>query len=134
MNHKAKKQKKGTITQQDVSIILQRYTATTLLALLQEVSQIQDTKFDWDALVKRTKTGITNAREYQMLWRHLAYRDELVEKLEDESKPLDDDSDLEYELEAFPPVNNEASTEAAVCVKGILAGKRRNEAKRRRNQ
>lgn len=29
----------------------------------------------------------------------------------------DDDSDLEYELEAFPEVSTEASTEAAACVK-----------------
>ena len=29
----------------------------------------------------------------------------------------DDDSDLEYELEAFPAVGTEASTEAAACVK-----------------
>lgn len=29
----------------------------------------------------------------------------------------DDDSDLEYELEAFPEVSSEASTEAAACVK-----------------
>jgi hypothetical protein len=29
----------------------------------------------------------------------------------------DDDSDLEYEVEALPTVSNEASTEAAACVK-----------------
>lgn len=29
----------------------------------------------------------------------------------------DDDSDLEYELEASPAVNNETSNEAAACVK-----------------
>ncbi|KAL8231982.1 hypothetical protein R6Q57_001760 [Mikania cordata] len=88
MVEKSKKQKKGTISEEDVFIILQRYTAAAVLALLQEVAQIQDAKIDWNALVKRTATGITNPREYQMLWRHLAYRDELVEKLEDESKPL----------------------------------------------
>ncbi|KAD1709717.1 hypothetical protein R6Q59_035501 [Mikania micrantha] len=121
MSEKSKKPKKGTISEEDVFIILQRYTAAAVLALLQEVAQIQDAKIDWNALVKRTATGITNPREYQMLWRHLAYRDELVEKLEDESKPLDDDSDLEYELEALPPVNNEASTEAAACVKVLIA-------------
>ncbi|KAI7744484.1 hypothetical protein M8C21_010388 [Ambrosia artemisiifolia] len=120
------KSNKCVITEEDVSTILQRYTATTVITLLQEVGQVQDAKIDWNALVKRTKTGITNPREYQMLWRHLAYRDELVEKLEDQAKPLasliyDDDSDLEYELEAFPPVNNEASMEAAACVKVLLA-------------
>lgn len=59
-----------------------------MLALLQEVAQVQDAKIDWNALMKRTTTGITNPREYQMLWRHLAYRDELQEKLKDEVKPL----------------------------------------------
>ncbi|KAJ9545424.1 hypothetical protein OSB04_025131 [Centaurea solstitialis] len=121
MEDKSKKQKKGAISEEDVSIILQRHTATTVLALLQEVAQVEDAKIDWNALVKRTATGITNPREYQMLWRHLAYRDPLLENLEDEAKPLDDDSDLEYELEAFPPVNNEALMEAAACVKVLIA-------------
>ena len=31
----------------------------------------------------------------------------------------DDDSDLEYELEAFPEVSTEASAEASACVKVI---------------
>lgn len=40
-------------------------------------------------MVKNSNTGITNAREYQMLWRHLAYRTSLVEKLGDEEvEPL----------------------------------------------
>ncbi|KAI3758331.1 hypothetical protein L6452_05891 [Arctium lappa] len=121
MDEKTKKQKKGAISEEDVSTILQRHTATTVLALLQEVAQVQDAKIDWNALVKRTTTGITNPREYQMLWRHLAYRDPLLENLEDEAKPLEDDSDLEYELEAFPPVNNEALMEAAACVKVLIA-------------
>ena len=59
-----------------------------MLSLLQEVAQVEDAKIDWNALVKRTATGITNPREYQMLWRHLAYRDPLLENLEDEAKPL----------------------------------------------
>ncbi|KAI3776649.1 hypothetical protein L1987_46436 [Smallanthus sonchifolius] len=121
MSKKSTKQKKGTISEEDVSTILQRYTAATVLSLLQEVGQIQDVKIDWNALVKRTKTGITNPREYQMLWRHLAYRDQLVENLDDQAKPLDDDSDFEYEVEAFPPINNEASMEAVACVKVLIA-------------
>ncbi|CAI9303059.1 unnamed protein product [Lactuca saligna] len=121
MSEESKKQKKGTISEEDVSIILQRYTATTVLALLQEVAQLEESKIDWNAMVKRTMTGITNPREYQMLWRHLAYRDVMLENLEDESKPLDDESDLEYELEVSPPVNNEASMEAAACVKVLIA-------------
>ncbi|KAL4556474.1 hypothetical protein LXL04_039128 [Taraxacum kok-saghyz] len=121
MSEEPKKQKKGTISEEDVSIILQRYTATTVLALLQEVAQVEEAKIDWNALVKRTMTGITNPREYQMLWRHLAYRESMLDNLEDESKPLDDESDLEYELEVSPSVNNEASMEAAACVKVLIA-------------
>ncbi|KAJ0085400.1 hypothetical protein Patl1_08666 [Pistacia atlantica] len=140
-----KKHKKGFISEVDISSLLQRYTANTVLALLQEVAQSPGVKLDWNALVKKTSTGISNAREYQMLWRHLAYRNPLLEKLEDGASPLvvlgrsvtcslilallsssikanlDDDSDLEYELEAFPDVSSEASTEAAACVKVLIA-------------
>lgn len=122
MIEKSKKNKKGVISEEDVSTLLQRYTATTLLALLQEVAQFDGAKIDWNALVKKTSTGISNAREYQMLWRHLAYRHVLPEKFDDGAHPLDDDdSDLESELEAFPSVTSEASSEAAACVKVLIA-------------
>ncbi|KAK8505137.1 hypothetical protein V6N12_066668 [Hibiscus sabdariffa] len=120
-NTKTKKQKKGSISEEDISTILQRYTATTILALLKEVAQFPDAKLDWNALVERTSTGISNPREYQMLWRHLAYRDSLFGKLEDGAEPLDDDSDLEYELEPYPSVSAETSAEAAACVKVLIS-------------
>ena len=41
----------------------------------------------------------------------------MLEKLEDRAQPLDDDSDLEYDLEAFPSISTEASAEATACVK-----------------
>lgn len=66
---------------------MDRYSATEVLALLQEVAQYSDAKLDWDALVQKTTTGISNAREYQMLWRHLAYRDSLTET-QDGALPL----------------------------------------------
>ncbi|KAI9200941.1 hypothetical protein LWI28_015468 [Acer negundo] len=117
-----KRHKKGLISEADISTLLQsRYTTKTVLALLQEVAHSPGLKLDWNALVKNTSTGISNAREYQMLWRHLAYRNALLDKLEDEAQPLDDDSDLEYELEPFPDVSNEAATEAAACVKVLIA-------------
>ncbi|KAK1301149.1 hypothetical protein QJS10_CPB13g00223 [Acorus calamus] len=117
----AKKKKKGSISEEDASSLLQRYTATTVLALLQEVAHSPAAKFDWNALVKKTATGISSAREYQMLWRHLAYRDSLVERFDDGAEPLDDDSDLEFELEASPVVSEEALTEAAACVKVLIS-------------
>lgn len=121
MIEKTKKHKKGSISENDISTLLQRYEVTTVLTLLQEVAQIQDVKIDWNGLVKKTATGISNVREYQMLWRHLAYRDTLVERLDDGAEPLDDDSDLDYELEVLPPISSEASTEAAACVKVLIA-------------
>ncbi|CAN4092362.1 unnamed protein product [Withania somnifera] len=104
-----------------MSILLQRYTALTVLTLLQEVAQVKKSKIDWNELVKKTTTGVTSAREYQMVWRHLAYRKVLLDKLDDAAQPLDDDSDLEYEVEAFPLVSNEASAEAAAFVKVLIA-------------
>ncbi|KAK6940257.1 SANT/Myb domain [Dillenia turbinata] len=98
-----------------------RYTVKTMLALLQEVALFPDAKIDWSALVKKSSTGISNPREYQMLWRHLAYRHILVDKLEDGAQPLDDDSDLECELEVSPSITSDASTEAAAYVKVLIA-------------
>jgi hypothetical protein len=69
-------------------VILGRYTATTVLALLQEVAHCADAKIDWEALVRNTSTGISDAREYQMLWRHLAYRHALLDEFEDGAQPL----------------------------------------------
>ncbi|XP_009597578.1 uncharacterized protein [Nicotiana tomentosiformis] len=122
MFEKSKKQK-CFVTEEDMSTLLQRYNATTVLGVLGEVAAqvAADEKIDWNALVKKSTTGITNAREYQMLWRHLAYRHGLLDKLDDAAQPLDDDSDLEYELEAFPAVSSEASAEAAACVKVLIA-------------
>jgi len=45
-------------------------------------------KIDLNVLVKNTTTGISNAREYQMLWRHLAYHKAFLEKIEDGAEPL----------------------------------------------
>ncbi|XP_010544061.1 PREDICTED: mucin-5AC isoform X1 [Tarenaya hassleriana] len=112
--------KKRFITEGDIASLLQRYDATTALKLLQEVAYFAGPKIDWNALVKKTSTGITNAREYQMLWRHLAYRDSLT-PVEDDAQPLDDDSDLDCELEASPHVSNEASMEANAHVKVMAA-------------
>ncbi|KAI3837825.1 hypothetical protein MKW98_004883 [Papaver atlanticum] len=115
--------RKVFISEDDIASVLTRYSAPTILALLKEVAQYPDVKIDWNVLVKKTTTGITNAAEYQKLWRHLAYNDKLPETVEEklEEQPLDyEDSDLEYELEAFLPPTDEASLEAAACVKVLL--------------
>ncbi|XP_020705382.1 uncharacterized protein LOC110116224 isoform X2 [Dendrobium catenatum] len=109
---------KGTVSEDEVYALVQRYGASTIFTLLQEVSQAteKDVTMDWRTLVKATSTGISNAQEYQMLWRHLAYRDPL-EKIEDGGEPLSDESDLEFELEATPNHSEEISTEVDCCVK-----------------
>ncbi|KAG6517133.1 hypothetical protein ZIOFF_020513 [Zingiber officinale] len=110
------------------------YSPSTVLTLLQEVSAAADVKIDWNALVEKTATGITNAREYQMLWRHLAYRHPLLDKIEEGAEPLidstcfmlqDDDSDLEIELEIAPPITEEASCQAKEYAQ-LLLGSRKN--------
>ncbi|XP_010418881.1 PREDICTED: uncharacterized protein KIAA0754-like, partial [Camelina sativa] len=63
---------------------------------------------------------ITNAREYQLLWRHLAYRDSLL-PVEDNAQLLNDDSDMECELEASPAVSVDVVTEAVAHVKVMTA-------------
>ncbi|KAL2339990.1 hypothetical protein Fmac_007930 [Flemingia macrophylla] len=118
-----KKNKKVFLSDEDVAALMQRYEATTIITLLQEVEQHSQAKIDWKELVKKTSTGIFNAREYQMLWRHLAYRQPLPETFEDGAEPLDDDSDLECELEAFPSVSAESASEAAACVKVMIASR-----------
>lgn len=68
--------------------LMGRYTATTVLTLLQEVAHWPpEVKIDWNQLVAKTTTGISNAREYQMVWHHLAYREALLDKF-DNGTPL----------------------------------------------
>ncbi|VVA90633.1 unnamed protein product [Arabis nemorensis] len=112
--------RKRTISEGDIAILLQRYDVKTILRLLQEMAYYSEIKMDWNEMVKKTTTGITNAREYQLLWRHLSYRDPLL-RVEDDAQPLDDDSDMECELEASPAVTSEASVEAIAHVKVMAA-------------
>ena len=65
-----------------------RYTASTVLALLQEIACSADSKLNWSLLAKNSNSGISNAKEYQSLWRHLAYRTNISESFEDDALPL----------------------------------------------
>lgn len=114
--------KKGEVGEEDVCILLQRYKPEQVLALLREVAQSPDVKIDWDAVVKKPEIEIASARECQMLWRHLAYLQPLTEDIEEGAQPMDDDSDLEYELEASPSVSIEFAMEVANCVKVLASG------------
>ncbi|EOA33508.1 hypothetical protein CARUB_v10019784mg [Capsella rubella] len=110
------KKRKEFISEADIATLLERYDTMTILRLLQEMAYYADTKMDWNELVKKTSTGITNAREYQLLWRHLAYRDSLL-PVEDNAQLMNDDSDMECELEASPAVSVDIVTEAVAHVK-----------------
>lgn len=59
-----------------------------MLALLKEVNQLEDVNIDWHALIEKTETGIKSAREYQMLWRFLAYRHPLIDYISPDESPL----------------------------------------------
>ncbi|VAI61864.1 unnamed protein product [Triticum turgidum subsp. durum] len=108
---------KRELSEDDLYLILHKYSPATILTALQEVTQhAQRRSIDWRALVAKTATGITSAREYQMLWRYIAYGHDFVENVEDGSpQPLGDESDLECEIEPSPKPSNEAAAEASRC-------------------
>uniref|UniRef100_A0A1J3CHU1 Uncharacterized protein n=1 Tax=Noccaea caerulescens TaxID=107243 RepID=A0A1J3CHU1_NOCCA len=114
------KKRKEPISEGDIATLLQRYDTMTILKLLQEMAYYAEPKMDWNELVKKTSTGITSAREYQLLWRHLAYRNPLL-PVEDGAQLPDVDSDMECELEASPAVSVDVVSEAMAHVKVIAA-------------
>jgi len=70
-------------------VVFCRYDVATVLTLFQELSHYADDEnFNWNELVKKTTTGISTAREYQMLWRHLAYGYSFPEDFEQEVQPM----------------------------------------------
>ncbi|KAK8928253.1 hypothetical protein KSP39_PZI017973 [Platanthera zijinensis] len=113
---------KGTVSEDDIYSLVQRYGPSTIFSLIHEISQAaeKDVTIDWRTLVKATSTGISNAREYQVLWRHLAYGDPL-EKVEEGEEPLSDESDLDFELEATPNPSKEVLAEVDCFVKVLLS-------------
>ncbi|BBM98038.1 protein Mp1R-MYB6 [Marchantia polymorpha subsp. ruderalis] len=125
--------KKGTLCESEIGQILRRYSAVTVMGLIREIARCESSKLDFNALVKKSSTGISCAREYQALWRHIAYRAELDDAYEEDAELLEDDSDLEFELEPAPSVSPEVAAEAANWVKadmqrfGIVAPKRKGD-------
>ncbi|XP_011652579.1 uncharacterized protein LOC101205013 isoform X2 [Cucumis sativus] len=132
MMGKKENRRTGTISMEDCSPLLERYSVRTILTLLREVAQVSGVRIDWDKLVENTSTGISDAREYQLLWRHLAYRQTLLEDMHSVTDSLefdlqDYDSDLDFEVEPFPSVSSESSNEASACVKVLIANSIPNE-------
>ncbi|XP_037452561.1 mucin-5AC-like [Triticum dicoccoides] len=120
---------KRELSEDDLYLILHKYSPATILTALQEVTQhAQRRSIDWRALVAKTATGITSAREYQMLWRYIAYGHDFVENVEDGSpQPLGDESDLECEIEPSPKPSNEAAAEASRFAKILMYGPSREQ-------
>ncbi|MCO5593756.1 hypothetical protein L7F22_047773 [Adiantum nelumboides] len=112
---------KGFISEADVALLLRRYTTSTILTLLQEVSNTAGSKVDWTSVVRNSNTGINSAREYQALWRHLAYRANLPDNSEFDAEVLEDESDLEFEVEPLPGVGPDVAANVAACVKVLAA-------------
>uniref|UniRef100_J3LDQ5 Uncharacterized protein n=1 Tax=Oryza brachyantha TaxID=4533 RepID=J3LDQ5_ORYBR len=119
-----------SFSEDDTYLLIHRYQPATILTMLQEVGKhVQAGKaIDWRALVRKTSTGITSPREYQMLWRHFAYGHGLVDTLVPGAQPLDDESDLECEIEFVPAPGNEALAEATAFAKAIISGSLREQA------
>ncbi|KAM0866865.1 hypothetical protein ACQ4PT_042366 [Festuca glaucescens] len=121
--------RKRDLSEDDVYLILHKYTPTQVLTALQEVSQhAERRRIDWRALVAKTATGITSARDYQMLWRYLAYGHDFVELVDGSAQPLGDESDLECEIEPFPTPSSEALAEASGFAKILMYGSSREQA------
>uniref|UniRef100_A0ACD5ZAS2 Uncharacterized protein n=1 Tax=Avena sativa TaxID=4498 RepID=A0ACD5ZAS2_AVESA len=121
--------RKRDLSEDDVYLILHKYTPATILTALQEISKHAGRRrIDWRALVAKTSTGITSAREYQMLWRYFAYRHDFVENVDDSAQPLGDESDLECEIEPFPTPSSEAVAEASGFAKILMYGSSREQA------
>ncbi|AQK52974.1 hypothetical protein Zm00014a_028777 [Zea mays] len=119
-----KGKRKRHLSEDDVWLLLHRYHPGTILTALQEVAQHADgRRIDWRAVVAKSATGITSAREYQMLWRHFAYHHDVDESVDADDQPLDDDSDLELELEPDPNLTKEALCEASALAKVSLVWK-----------
>nr|CAB3450009.1 unnamed protein product [Digitaria exilis] len=128
-----KGKRKRPLSEDDVYLLLHRsvlppsasttsssapYAPGTILTALQEVAQhAEGRRIDWRAVVAKSATGITSAREYQMLWRHFAYNHDLYETVDADDQPLGDDSDLELEPEPVPNPTKEALSEASALAK-----------------
>ncbi|CAL5057793.1 unnamed protein product [Urochloa decumbens] len=125
-----KGKRKRPLSEDDVYLLLHRYAPGTILTALQEVAQHVEggERIDWKAMVGKSATGITSAREYQMLWRHFAYNHDLDETVEAGDQPLGDDSDLEFELEPVPNPTQEALSEASALAKALISGSSREQA------
>ncbi|KAK1661536.1 hypothetical protein QYE76_049695 [Lolium multiflorum] len=121
--------RKRDLSEDDAYLILHKYTPAKILTALQEVSQqAERRRIDWRALAAKTATGITSAREYQMLWRYLAYRHDFVENVDRSAQPLGDESDLECDIEPCPTPRSEAVAQASGLAKVLLYGSSREQA------
>jgi hypothetical protein len=65
-----------------------RYSSSTIVTMLREIARCKSAKLDWVVLCKGTATGIRNPKEYQAVWRSIAYHSELDDSFEGNESPL----------------------------------------------
>ncbi|KAM7253616.1 hypothetical protein ACFE04_021770 [Oxalis oulophora] len=75
------------MSEENLFPLLQRYSTLIVLRMLGQIVDNLGEKLDWNELARNTSTEITHPRKYQMLWRHLAYGDLLVD-VGDVEQPL----------------------------------------------
>ncbi|XP_004490489.3 uncharacterized protein [Cicer arietinum] len=114
---------KLSFTEEDSLFLLEKYDASTVLKLLQEIANHAHWKINWNELVNKSSTGISSAKEYRILWRHLAYGYPLIDDYFENqySSPMDDDSDLECERETLPAIPQQTALQASACVEAMIA-------------
>ena len=67
---------------------LGRYSSGAIVTMMREIAKCKSAKLDWAVLCKGTATGITNPKEYQAVWRSIAYHTELDDSFEDNDSPM----------------------------------------------
>ncbi|PWZ31186.1 hypothetical protein Zm00014a_040269 [Zea mays] len=96
-----KGKRKRHLSEDDVWL-LHRYHPGTILTALQEVAQHANGRcIDWRVVVAKSATGITSAREYQMLWRHFAYHHDVNESVDVDDQPLFAYMELQKNLDSI---------------------------------
>eukprot|EP00897_Mesotaenium_endlicherianum_P009821 jgi/Mesen1/8868/ME000530S08286 len=116
----APKRRRCSIGEAQVAVLLRRYSAPLVMALLREIARAAAVDMHWEGVWKRAAPGLGSQRECQAIWRHLAYHSNLDPYYVTGAMPLEDESDLEEELEPPAGAKPEAVIEAAACVKADM--------------
>ncbi|KAG0622023.1 hypothetical protein M758_3G065300 [Ceratodon purpureus] len=117
----------------DLTPLTKRYSSSMIVTMLREISRCKSAKLDWVMLCKGTATGITNPKEYQAVWRSIAYHAELDDSFDGNESPLEDDSDIEVDLDPLPSVSPAVAESLSSFVKADLQQHELEEARLEQN-